>query len=198
MSNAPSVPKLDVPGAGIPRIARLFLRFWVNPFIAGKEDPALSRKRFDRLHEKIREVYLTIPEARRSERVLVRPIRGLEDSSRFWSAAMVLEHLEIVGSGIGEIIVSLSNEVVPPVTPDTATVKPIGSRSAEEALLSYEMLQKNLMPSVESRMGSLDARAELAHPWFGRFTARKWYWLLGIHAGIHLDQIEQIRSKISE
>ncbi len=195
---SPPTPKLDAPGAGIPFPARLFLRFWLNPFVAGKEDPARSRHRFDRLHEKIREVYLSIPEAQRTARVLVRPIRGLEDSSRFWSAAMVLEHLEIVGSGIGEIIVSLSNEIVPDLKPDTAAVKPLGSRSGEEALLAYEKLQKNLMPSVESRIGNLSAKARLDHPWFGPFTARKWYWLLGIHAGIHLDQIQQIRNELSK
>lgn len=191
-------PKLDAPGAGIPLPARLFLRFWLNPFVAGKEDPAVSRKRFDRLHEKLREIYLSIPEARRTERVLVRPIRGLEDSSRFWSAAMVLEHMEIVGRGIGEVIVSLSNEIVPDLKPDTAAVKPLGSRSGEEALLAFEKFQKNLMPSVESRVKNLDAKARLPHPWFGPFTARKWYWLLGIHAGIHLDQMKQIRDGLSK
>lgn len=197
MANSPNqvAPKLAPPGAGIPLFARMFLQFFLNPFVAGKEDPIKSRKRFDRLSEKVREIYLAIPEARRSERVLVRPIRGLEDSSRYWSAAMVLEHIGIVSESVGEVIVSLSNEIVPDLKPDTAAVKPLGAQSAEESFLAFEKLQKNLMPSLESRVKNLDARAKLSHPWFGPFTARKWYWLLGIHVGIHLEQIRQIRKK---
>ena len=48
-----------------------------------------------------------------TEAVLVPPQIGLEDSSRFYSYAMVLEHLTIIGNAIGRIVVELS---YPPAT----------------------------------------------------------------------------------
>ena len=42
-------------------------------------------------------------------RVLVKAPMGMEDSSRYWSAAMVLEHLIEVGSRIAVGIVELTH-----------------------------------------------------------------------------------------
>ncbi len=186
-------PKLAPPGAGIPLPARIFLQLVVNPFVAGREDREKMRKRFNRLHEKIREVYLSIPEKERERKVLVPPQRGLEDSSRYWSAAMVLEHLEIVGRAIGEAVVNLSNGKMPVGKADTARVKPQGKQSSESILASFESFRSEFIPGLESRIVDFNSKTLAPHPWFGKLTARKWYWVLGMHAGIHLEQIEAIR-----
>ncbi|HBR86274.1 MAG TPA: hypothetical protein DEA65_00320, partial [Candidatus Marinimicrobia bacterium] len=56
--------------------------------------------------------------------VLIDRLRGLEDSSRFWSPVMVLEHLVIVGRELKDIIISLNEEKVPNKDLDIADVKP--------------------------------------------------------------------------
>ena len=196
-NHSQEVPNLAPPGAGIPFPQKLLLRFIVRPLVAGREDPAKSRKRFERLHEKIRETYLQIPESKRELKVLVPSQRGLEDSSRYWSAAMVLEHLEIVGSGVGDLIISLSNGQVPGEKVDTALVKPPGVKSHDEALASFDRFRADLMPRLQDRIGNLNSPLRKVHQWFGPFTARQWYWLLGIHAGIHLQQLGAIRRSLA-
>jgi hypothetical protein len=186
--------ELAPPGAGIPFPQRIFLRWILNPFVAGREDPALSDRRFERLHEKIEKTYLEIPEALRGKKVLVPPQRGLEDSSRYWSAAMVLEHLEIVERGVAGIIVELSHKRSPTQTVSTALVKPVSGMTPGEALLRFRVLRADFLPNLHAKIGDLNARGTHRHPWFGPFTARKWNWLLGIHAGIHLRQLRAIRN----
>lgn len=188
-----SEPKLAPPGAGIPWIARLVLRWVVNPRIAGREPMETLRARFERKHQRVLEEYLAIPEGLREKKVLVPPQRGLEDSSRYWSAAMVLEHLEIVGSAIVAGIVKLANDEDPGVKPDTAKVKPRGELTAPEIQANFEKWRAGVLPFLDARVKSYETRRTLAHPWFGEFTARKWFWLLGIHADIHLTQMRAIR-----
>ncbi len=187
-------PKLAPPGAGLPFPARLMVRWIVGPYLAGKGERAEMSKSFTRGHEKVREVYLSIPENLRDQKVLVPSQRGLEDSSRYWSAAMVLEHLEIVGRGIAGVIVPLSNGVVPNQEVSTALVKPFGKSSPPERFDSFEKFRASLIPELDSKIKDFESPTTLPHPWFGPMTARKWYWLLGMHTGIHFKQMKAIRS----
>jgi hypothetical protein len=156
------------------------------------------RVRFERKHQRVREEYLAIPDALREKKVLVPPQRGLEDSSRYWSAAMVLEHLEIVGRAISEGLVKLANDQDPGMKADTATVKPRGALTAPEIFASFEAYRTTVLGGIDSRVKNFESKRTMPHPWFGEFTARKWYWLLGIHADIHLVQIRAIRAGLTQ
>ena len=186
-------PKLAPPGAGIPFYQKLFLRLYVNPFVAGREPLEKMRARIERKHLRVREEYLAVPEKLRDRKVLVPPQTGLDDSSRYWSAAMVLEHLEIVGSQMGEGIVHLTNGRSPKSKADTAKVKPRGALSAFEIFGSFDGWQSGFLARLDSGVKDFDAKGTYDHPWFGPFTARKWLWVLGIHADIHLKQLRAIR-----
>jgi hypothetical protein len=54
---------------------------------------------------------------------------GIEDSSRYWSAAMVLEHLIEVGSRIATGVVELTHGQAASVKADIADVKPKGQNN---------------------------------------------------------------------
>ena len=128
--------------------------------------------------------------------VLIPRIRGIEDSSRFWSPAMVMEHLMIVAPAMADAIVRLSRGEVPDIQVDTARVKPQGSFSSAadiEAIRSAfasSMMQAHLRVSQEVRDRRSPAR--LLHPWFGPLAAREWNWLLGSHQWVHRKQIQAI------
>lgn len=187
-------PKLAPPGAGIPWPARVFLRLVVNPFVAGRESREVMRTRFEKVHARMSKEFLAIPEALRDQKVLVPSQRGLEDSSRYWSAAMVLEHLEIVGTAIATGLIEVANDRDPGLKPDTALVKPKGTLTAPETFARFEKFRAELLPMIDAQVKSFESRRTLTHPWFGPLTAKKWYWLLGIHGGIHLQQLRAIRS----
>ncbi|MBX3389322.1 MAG: hypothetical protein KF691_07680 [Phycisphaeraceae bacterium] len=52
-------------------------------------------------------MYESLSAGAAAERVLIPRLRGLEDSSRYWSVWMMLDHLRIVNSQVAMVIASL-------------------------------------------------------------------------------------------
>ena len=92
-------PQLQPPGAGLPRgelfVSRVGFRL-MTPFISRKGASRWFRAEADR----ILELAWSVPRADLTKRVLIPRVRGLADSSRFWSVCMTLEHLVMVDSAI--------------------------------------------------------------------------------------------------
>ncbi len=196
-SIANAEPKLAPPGAGVPWPQGLVLKYFIAPFIAGRTDWAVSEKRFVKLTLKILKELGGLNEIEHSTKVLVPPQAGLEDSSRYWSIAMVLEHLVIVGNGISYAISELTSDRLPQGTADTATVKPIGAVSASQSVAEFKKFSqtdfKNLVSGLKNRNSNLRFR----HPWFGMINAKQWFWALAIHHRLHLKQIREIKKRLN-
>src|SRR5262245_33569829 len=119
-------PKLQRPGAGLPWWELLVARYFVFPRACRRLTWAAAGQLFQDEGARILAIWDALPAARLSERVLIRRFAGIEDSSRFWSAAMTVEHLNIVGSGIRRIISSLRRGKVPDRVTRVEDVKPRG------------------------------------------------------------------------
>ena len=123
-------------------------------------------------------------------RVLIPRPRRLEDSSRYWSVYMTLEHLVIVDTGICKGIESLAAGIVPAGTVSIAAVKPSPTAGADtverfEAVVRDYLARVDVLPDLRSKV-------TYRHPWFGALTALGWHRLAAIHHGIHRKQIERI------
>ena len=195
-SDAEQAAKLDKPGAGIPFMHGLMLRWFVGPVVANMSDWNKSSGDFVAVNAKVLKAARKLTDAEMSVRVLVPSQHGLEDSSRYWSAAMVLEHLVIVGTGMKKITISLSQGIVPPIKADTALVKPKGALSPQEALKNFEDYAANTVNDIERDVKDRRSKAQLPHPWFGPFTAHQWHWLLTGHSVIHLGQLRAIVERL--
>lgn len=182
-------PTLAAPGAGLPgvelRIARVLfaLRAWTN-----------NRRQIDALFQRERalvaEWVRSCPAGRLGERVLIPRPRGLEDSSRYWSVLMTLDHLRIVNLACAMIIRELSEGRVPAGKASTAEVKP--SPDVTEAVIAaYEASCDEFLAAVASAK-NLDNPARFPHPWFGPMSARRWHVLAAVHLGLHRKQLESI------
>ncbi len=189
-------PKLAPPGAGIPWPQGLVLRFIIAPFIAGRTDWAVSEYRFKKLTAKIVAELAGLSEKDLTTKILVPPQKGLEDSSRYWSVAMVLEHLVIVGKEISYAITELTSGRVPQGKADTATVKPIGTMSSLESVTEFKKFALQDYESLVSMTKNKDSRLRFKHPWFGNITAKQWFWVLSIHHSLHLKQIREIKKRL--
>jgi len=185
---------LDQPGAGVGLLQQMAMRFYIGPFVAAKSDWETDSARFLDSSKNILSLAEGLDDAALSQKILVPPQRGLEDSSRYWSAAMVLEHLMIVGMGLREIIIRLSQGKVPPGKADTARVKPLGQTPPQTVLQNYKSFAEMVLGQIEAGVKDRDGKAVYAHPWFGKFTARQWHWLLAAHNDIHLRQLRAIRA----
>ncbi|MDE1151676.1 MAG: hypothetical protein PW788_03985 [Micavibrio sp.] len=196
--DAAVIATLDKPGAGLPLGQQLLLRLYVKPFLAAKPGWEADVASLRKLNDKILDAVAGIPASDLSRRVLVPPQMGLENSSRYWSAAMTLEHMVIVGTGVRNIIVALGNGTVPNIKPDTASVKPAGNGTPADALASFTTFADSVMADIDAKVTNRDSTAKLDHPWFGAFTARQWHWILPMHAVIHLKQLRAIAKGIKE
>ena len=196
MQNENTIPKLAPPGAGIPWPQRMVLQFVIAPFVAGRTDWKISQTRFDKLTAKILREAEEMSEAQMLMKVLVPPQSGLEDSSRFWSVAMVLEHLVIVGRQMNYAITELVSGRNPEGKADTAAVKPFGAMSAKQSLEDFKKFTDTEYKNLVKYIGSHDHNSQLKflHPWFGKITAKQWFWVLTIHHGLHLKQIRNIKA----
>ena len=185
-------PRLAPPGAGIPALER-----WVGKHVllprfcrrlSWSDAPALLERQgleLLRLAEGRSEACLT-------ERVLVPRQRGLEDSSRFHSFAMVVEHLTIVGRRTTGIVCDLTHGRRPRDPVRTAELKPTGELSLSATVRDYQTML------VEFREAALDETADRAsplrfpHPWFGPLSAHTWLGFAPFHQTIHLEQARRI------
>lgn len=189
---------LGRPGAGPGFATQLLLRFYVGPRIAAKAGWQENVRRFNDTSSEMQRLAERMDNGQLQKRVLVPRQRGLEDSSRYWSAAMTLEHVMTVGMGMRDIIIRLSQGQTPPGKVDTARVKPQGRLPAQVVLDNYKQFAAVLMPQIDAAVPAdkRDNPATYVHPWFGAFNLRQWHWLLAEHNAIHLRQLREIAARL--
>jgi hypothetical protein len=122
--------------------------------------------------------------------VLIPRLTGLEDSSRNWSAAMVLQHLVIVNTGIAELIATLSEDKSFEREVQIADVKPIPDAGQEQLSLLEQSL-KGYLAQVAA-IKTLHTVRRHAHPWFGLLNGHDWHTLAALHTAIHRRQLDAI------
>jgi uncharacterized damage-inducible protein DinB len=188
MSNT-TEPHLVPPGAGLPAI-ELFIgrRIFALRRLFGSREAFTAL--FEQERSKVRELVNSCDPAKRGERVLIPRLRGLEDSSRFWSVWMTLDHLRITNSVFAMVITSLARGKVPQKQASTADVKP-DPAVMMEVEQAFEASCDQLL-AVVAAVPDLKTMAKYAHPWFGPLDAAAWHALAAMHMGIHRAQIARI------
>ncbi len=190
---APQEPTLAPPGAGLPWLELQIARIRFSLLQRGG-----SRRSFDDrfAHERarIRTLLGGCNAVVGARRVLIPRLPGLEDSSRFWSVWMTLDHLRIVHEAVARVIKALVREVTPPGAASTAAVKP-SAGVGPEVVAAFEASCDRLA-SVIAAAPKLDTRARYPHPWFGPLDAAGWHALAGMHMRIHRVQIERILARL--
>lgn len=184
-----SEPQLAPPGAGLPFPENLIARVLLGmKRLTGNNEDFTSHFILER--EMIRRLIDNRDEATLSHRVLIPRPRGLEDSSRYWSVLMTLDHLRIVHHAFVGVIGTLAKEQVPEGEASTAAVKPTPAVSLD-VIEEYETSCDDLLTTV-SEVRNFKTRARFPHPWFGPMNAHGWHALTGQHMSIHRVQIERI------
>jgi hypothetical protein len=182
-------PQLQPPGAGLPALELFLVRAWFR-----LRSLFLSRAGASRLFRTEGERILTLARSLSAvdgaRRVLIPRLRALEDSSRYWSVFMTLEHLVIVNTAVRRGVEALSAGIVPPGTASTAAVKPsptVGPELIErfEGVVSEYLARTDALPDLRSRV-------TFRHPWFGALNALGWHRMAALHQRLHRKQIECI------
>lgn len=188
-----SSPQLAPPGAGLPApelfIARVL--FTVRRRLASR---AAAEARIVDERARIDALVRACDPRQARQRVLIPRPRGLEDSSRYWSVLMTLDHLRIVNTGVASTIRTLLAGHVPPGTVSTATVKP--SVDVDERVVPAFHASCDDLQQAGQNAPTLATKVRHAHPWFGPLDAAGWKFLAGFHLGLHRGQIELILQEL--
>lgn len=194
-SPANVVPRLAPPGAGIPTIERLVggLIFAFNRWRGTRERFAAQ---FDRERDAIAGLYRGRDASVLKQRVLIPRLRGLEDSSRYWSVWMTLDHLRIVNGEITRVIEALTQGRIPEGRASTAAVKP-SPDAGPETPSAYEQSCDRFV-ALAASCPTLRTNLRYAHPWFGPLDGAAWHAMAAMHMGIHRAQISRILAVASE
>ncbi len=137
-----------------------------------------------------------LPMEQMKRQVLIPRLMGLEDSSRNWSAAMVLQHLVIVDSGIGELLSALSENQAFDREVRIADVKPTPDAGQEQLAYLESALEAYLRQVAAVK--NLHTARRHAHPWFGPLDGHGWHTLAALHTMIHRRQLEAITRVLKE
>ena len=187
-------PKLAAPGAGLPFPELLIgrIRFSLMRRFTRKEQ---ATENVIQERDKILSLVRSCDPVSCERQILIKRPRGLEDSSRFWSIYMTLDHLRITNLAFGNFILTLTNGKIPQRKADTAAVKP-NPESDIGSVKAFEDSCGQLLSSVQG-LTDLQTKLKHAHPWFGPLDAAAWYVLAGFHLHLHRRQIELILQGIS-
>lgn len=178
--------QLASPGAGLPPI-----ELWVSRTVFGILRNTLSRHRAESWLRsetgKVLAIAGRLPAGLLQQQVLVPRPMGIEDSSRDWSPAMILQHLVIVDNGIGELITALAENQPFGREVRIAEVKPSPGAGREQ----LDILDTALHTYIGrvAAVDNLHTSARHAHPWFGPLDGHGWHVLAALHTMIHRRQL---------
>lgn len=181
--------KLAPAGSGLPNFERLFIKNFLVPIVRifMTWDMALflvkrELKIIDKILKPINEDLLT-------KKVIIDRTFAIEDDSRQYSVNMVLEHLEIAGKKVQEIIESLSLEKEYEEEVKIEKVKP--SLNNKNQYESFKIFYQNYILFINS-VDKKQSKMRKKHPWFIEFNNFEWSVFMFMHTFIHRRQIEAI------
>jgi len=176
-------------GERLPRFEGFVLRYLVFPTYCRFTSLEKAAAVFESEGNELIALARSLPPHLFRKKVLIRPLWGLEENSRCWSAEMVLEHLIEVGTRIAIGIVEISHGEEPTVKADD--VKPQGGhglRLLEDYIAFLDDYAQTLLEDVDRGTSKLTH----PHPWFGQLTAHGWACLGAFHQTVHRRQMERI------
>lgn len=185
-------PALEAAGAGLPPVEARFFRHGL-PVLSRALTRDCARKIF--LQEGQRILYLAqdLADWELEEPVLVKRPFGVEDSSRYWSMEMLLEHLIVSGMAMHKIMRQLSAGARPPQGPRVADGKPQGGRGPHIRDEFRRFLQK-FADSCDELI--FPPRPTVAHPWTSEMNACQWFKFSALHHWMHRVHAERIAAGI--
>ncbi|MCD6365531.1 MAG: hypothetical protein J7M14_06610 [Planctomycetes bacterium] len=182
---------LQAAGSGLPKFENLFIRTILVPL--GRLFLGWKSARFWLHYELscIENMVKGLSEDDLNKRVLIDHILGIEDDTRDWSIALVIEHLMIVNTGIIELVKTLSEERFFDGPISIEAVKPknqaVSINELKQIIKEYEIFVPR----------NKNSKMTKAHPWFIEFNNKDWNTFLAIHTWVHKRQIKAILKDIT-
>ncbi len=178
-------------GGGLSSGRAFFLRHLGFPFLNSIVSWEHALDIFEKEGEKVLSLARSMEKDKLFERVLVPKLFGLEDNSRYYSVAMVLEHLLVVGNALQNRIPMLSQGKSLDKEIKIEDYKPY--MEIDDMIIDqYENFLHGFRKEVEENIDNVYLENRHEHPWFGELKAKDWSVMGAIHQVVHRRQIEAI------
>jgi hypothetical protein len=125
-------------------------------------------------------------EAAGTRRVLVQRFAGIEEGSRNWSGAMVLEHLTIVGRHVISVTEALCAGRPSSWVLRTRDVKPTGELTKLETVAAFEAMVRAYVELVRSEGNAIRSPMRI----------KQWLAFMTLHHMVHVPHIEAIAAAV--
>lgn len=180
-------------GAGLPKIERFVATHMIRRKSA-RTTREQAASRFAAQRAAMMSLVQGRDEATLSQAVLIKRLPGLEDSSRYWSLLMVMDHLRIVNRDVAEVIVTLGAGRQPDREASIAAVKP--SPAVTTAVIAeFDRGCEEFQAAVVA-VPDLNTTRTFPHPWFGPMAASGWHFMAGFHMQLHQKQMKRILASL--
>jgi len=183
------MPTLAPPGAGLPRV-ELWAARMMFAWHRWTSSRARSGAEILNQRDQLGALARSCPAELASRRVLIPRLRGLEDSSRYWSIYMVVDHVRIVNANVTTVIRELGQGRAPDRVASTAGVKP--SADVDATVIERFVTGCDELTRTAEALADLRTERRYAHPWFGPLDAAGWHAMAGFHMELHHRQARAI------
>jgi len=185
------IKDLGEAGGGLSSGRAFLLRYLGFPLLNSIVSWERALDIFEKEGEKVLSLARSMEKSKLFERVLVPKLFGLEDNSRYYSVAMVLEHLLVVGTALQNRIPSLSQGKKLDKEIKIEDYKPY--MEIDNTIIDqYEIFLHGFRKEVEDNIDNIYLENRHEHPWFGELKAKDWSVMGAIHQMVHRRQIEVI------
>jgi len=191
------IETLGSAGAGIPHFTRIAGQYALFPLLNRFISWERAWDIYDREGAKIVAMASGLTREQCFERVLVPKLFGLEDNSRYYSVAMVVEHLLIVGKALAQRIPLLSRGVTLPDQVKIEDVKPY-TEIDENIVEAFTDFMASYREKLNADVENIHIDNTSDHPWFGPFNPKQWSILGMVHQIVHRRQIEAILETLQQ
>lgn len=195
-SKSLSGPQLAEPGAGIGMIEMGLLKAVIKPILMRGVQAERSIQKLRQGECQLEDELRQFNPERLTEQILVPRIWFIEDSSRFWSVAMLFRHITKVNLSIAKAIeykMSLGDESASAAKERLKAVKPEVEFNQIQEIQNYRGSVLRLITAVEKTSERELQTNTLPHPWFGQLTYAEWTWFAGFHMTVHSRQLKLMR-----
>ncbi len=178
-------------GAGLPKFQAMFLRHIGFPMLRISVSWEKGFEIFESEGLKVLQLVEDLDQEQMHTKILVPKTFGIEDNSRYYSAAMVLWHLTYVGEVIRDGIISLSRGEHLDFTVKIENFKPF-VEIENNVIEEYRSLLSNYRTELDNKVWDRYIRNYHSHPWFGPLNPHGWLVMGAVHQWVHRRQLENI------
>lgn len=189
------IKELDAAGAGLSKIRVVLAKSVMFPLLNRFISWDRAWDSFDKEGKKVLSLARTLSKEQLFERVLVPKLFGLEDNSRYYSVAMVIEHLLMVGGALQVRIPILSRGKKLNKYVKIEDVKPY-SEISKDIVDDFETFLMTYREKLDKNVEDIYIDNTSMHPWFGEFNPKQWSILAMVHQIVHRRQIEAILKRL--